>query len=89
VTDANVMVGKIQPDYFPKVFGPGGDEPLARDIVVTKFNERAADIKRSTGVRRAPEAVAEGFIDVAVGAMANAIKKIPIARGYDGTRYTL
>ncbi|MBA2490775.1 MAG: hydantoinase B/oxoprolinase family protein, partial [Gammaproteobacteria bacterium] len=89
MTDANVMVGKIQPDYFPKVFGPGGDEALNCEIVVTRFNEMAADIERSTGVKRAPEAVAEGFIDVAVGAVANAIKKISIARGYDVTRYTL
>ncbi len=89
VTDANVMVGKIQPAYFPKVFGVRGDEVLDRDIVVRKFSALAADIEAATGVKRSAEAVAEGFIDIAVGAMANAIKKISVARGYDVTRYTL
>jgi len=89
VTDANVMVGKIQPAHFPRVFGPGGDQPLDRDVVVRRFGAMADDIERATGTRRSPEAVAEGFIDIAVGAMANAIKKISVARGYDVTRYTL
>ncbi len=89
VTDANVMVGKIQPAYFPRVFGPEANEPLDGDIVVRKFTALAADIERATGAQRAPEEVAEGFIDIAVGAMANAIKKISVARGYDVTRYTL
>ena len=89
VTDANVMVGKIQPAYFPKVFGPGADESLDRDVVVAKFTEMAAEIERCTGAKRTPEEVAEGFINIAVGSMANAIKKISVARGYDVTRYTL
>jgi 5-oxoprolinase (ATP-hydrolysing) len=89
VTDANVMVGKIQPAHFPKVFGPAADEPLDRAVVLQKFTELAAKIERATGTKRAPEEVAEGFIDIAVGAMANAIKKISVARGYDVTRYTL
>lgn len=89
VTDANVMVGKIQPAHFPKVFGPGANEALDRDVVVAKFTQMAAEIERATGTKRSPEEVAEGFIDIAVGAMANAIKKISVARGYDVTRYTL
>ncbi len=89
VTDANVMVGKIQPAHFPKVFGPRGNELLDAQIVVEKFSAMAADIERATGMKRSPEEVAEGFIDIAVGAMANAIKKISVARGYDVTRYTL
>ncbi len=89
VTDANVMVGKIQPKWFPKVFGPDASEPLDRDIVVAKFTELAQRIAQATGTQRTPEEVAEGFIDIAVGAMANAIKKISVARGYDVTRYTL
>ena len=89
VTDANVMLGKIQPAYFPKVFGPNANESLDRDAVVKGFTAMAAKIERSTGVKRAPEEVAEGFIDIAVGAMANAIKKISVARGYDVTRYAL
>lgn len=83
VTDANVMVGKIQPRYFPPVFGPRGDEPLSHDAVRAKFGELA----QRTG--RSAEEVAEGFIAIAVQQMANAIKKISVARGYDVTRYTL
>jgi 5-oxoprolinase (ATP-hydrolysing) len=89
VTDANVMVGKIQPRWFPKVFGPDANQALDREAVVAKFSELAAQIERATGTKRRPEEVAEGFIDIAVGAMANAIKKISVARGYDVTRYTL
>ena len=89
VTDANVMLGKIQPAYFPKVFGPRADEGLDADIVRTKFAALAAEIEAATGVARTPEAVAEGYVDIAVGAMANAIKKISVARGYDVTRYAL
>jgi 5-oxoprolinase (ATP-hydrolysing) len=83
VTDANVMVGKIQPAYFPKVFGHGADEALDGEVV----RERFAALAAQTG--RAPEEVAEGFIQIAVQQMANAIKKISVARGYDVTRYTL
>ena len=89
VTDANVLVGKIQPLHFPKVFGPQADEALDHEVVVQRFTALAADIARATGTVRSPEQVAEGFIDIAVGAMANAIKKISVARGYDVTRYTL
>jgi 5-oxoprolinase (ATP-hydrolysing) len=83
VTDANVMVGKIQPRYFPKVFGPQANEPLSAEAVVGKFEELGQRAGRSA------EEVAEGFIAIAVQQMANAIKKISVARGYDVTRYTL
>ena len=83
VTDANVMLGKIQPHYFPKVFGPGADEALSREAVQLKFDELARQTARPA------EEVAEGFISIAVQQMANAIKKISVARGYDVTRYTL
>lgn len=89
VTDANVMLGKIQPAHFPKVFGPDANLPLDRGIVAEQFARMAAEIERATGTKRTPEEVAEGFVDIAVGAMANAIKKISVARGYDVTRYTL
>ena len=89
VTDANVMLGKIQPAYFPKLFGPQANEWLDAQIVVEKFTAMAAEIEAATGARRSPEEVAEGFVDIAVGAMANAIKKISVARGYDVTRYAL
>jgi len=83
VTDANVMTGKIQPRYFPKVFGPNADEALSFEAVEARFNELAGKTGRSA------EVVAEGFINIAVQQMANAIKKISVARGYDVTRYTL
>ena len=89
VTDANVMLGKIRPASFPNLFGPGADEPLDEEIVRAKFAELAAAVARSTGRRLSPEQVAEGFVDIAVGAMANAVKKISVARGYDVTRYML
>ncbi len=83
VTDANVMLGKIQPQYFPKVFGPNADQPLDAGVVRDKFNALAAQTGRQA------EDVAEGFLSIAVQQMANAIKKISVARGYDVTRYTL
>ena len=83
VTDANVMLGKVQPRYFPKVFGPDANESLDREVVAQRFG----DIASTTG--RSPEEVAEGFIQIAVQQMANAIKKISVSRGYDVTRYTL
>ncbi|WP_309683360.1 hydantoinase/oxoprolinase family protein, partial [Polaromonas sp.] len=83
VTDANVMLGKIQPGFFPSVFGPNANEPLSSAAVQAGFNELA----RQTG--RSAEDVAEGFVHIAVQQMANAIKKISVARGYDVTRYTL
>ena len=89
VTDCNVMLGKIQPKHFPAVFGPHADQPLDRDVVVQKFTEMAEEIYRATGNRRTPEEVAEGFIEIAVGNMANAIKFISVQRGHDVTDYTL
>jgi 5-oxoprolinase (ATP-hydrolysing) len=83
VTDANLMVGKIQPRYFPPVFGPEANEALSYEAAEAKFNELAGKTGRSA------EVVAEGFINIAVQQMANAIKKISVARGYDVTRYTL
>ncbi|TJV04640.1 MAG: hypothetical protein E5Y18_26930, partial [Mesorhizobium sp.] len=79
VTDANVMLGKLQPDFFPAIFGPGQDEPLDVQTVREKFAALAAEI----GDGRTPEAVAEGFVTIAVENMANAIKKISVQRGYD------
>jgi 5-oxoprolinase (ATP-hydrolysing) len=85
VTDANVMLGKLQPDLFPAIFGPTHDEPLDRDGVRKKFAALAADI----GKDMTPEQVADGFIRIAVENMAAAVKKISVQRGYDVTRYAL
>ena len=83
VTDANVLVGKVQPDFFPAVFGPEGDQRLDANAVAAKFSTLSLQMNRS------PESIADGFLRIAVQQMANAIKKISVARGYDVTRYTL
>ena len=85
VTDANVMVGKLIPDFFPKIFGPLQNEPLDADAVRSAFATLAEEI----GGGRTREQVADGFIKIAVENMANAIKKISVQRGYDVTRYAL
>jgi len=89
VTDANVMLGRLQPAHFPRVFGSGADEPLDRAAVVSRFEAMAAEVAQRTGRATSPEALAEGFLQIAVQNMANAIKRISVARGYDVTRYTL
>jgi len=90
VTDCNVMLGKIQPEHFPRVFGPDADAPLDADVVLEKFSGLAGTIARETdGPAPAPEDVAEGFLRIAVENMANAIKKISVQRGYDVTEYAL
>src|SRR6476661_480600 len=83
VTDANVMAGKLIPDFFPRIFGAKQDQPLDADAVRDAF----AALARETG--RTPEDAADGFIKIAVENMANAIKKISVQRGYDVTRYAL
>jgi 5-oxoprolinase (ATP-hydrolysing) len=83
VTDANVLVGKVQPDFFPAVFGSEGNQRLDQQAVAERFAELANQMNRPA------EAIADGFLRIAVQQMANAIKKISVARGYDVTRYTL
>ncbi|HZI84752.1 MAG TPA: hydantoinase/oxoprolinase family protein, partial [Casimicrobiaceae bacterium] len=83
VTDCNVVVGKIDPALFPRVFGPRGDLPLDAGVVHAKFTALAAEVEAATGHRRTPEEVAEGFLKVAVDNMAHAIKHISVERGYD------
>ncbi|MBB4267995.1 hydantoinase B/oxoprolinase family protein [Roseospira visakhapatnamensis] len=85
VTDCNVMLGKLQPDHFPRVFGPRADQPLDAEAARAGFAALAARI----GDGRAAEDVAEGFLRIAVENMANAIKTISIQRGYDVTEYAL
>jgi 5-oxoprolinase (ATP-hydrolysing) len=89
VTDANVMLGKLQPAFFPKVFGPNGDQPLDGEAVKQKFASLAEEIRTKTGNARTAAEVAAGFVKIAVENMANAIKEISIQRGYDVTDYTL
>ncbi|MFZ1028159.1 MAG: hydantoinase B/oxoprolinase family protein [Limnoraphis robusta] len=89
VTDCNVMLGKIQPEFFPKVFGIDGNLALDGEIVRQKFQDLATEIQAQTGNHRTSEEVAAGFIAIAVENMANAIKKISLQRGYDVSNYTL
>ncbi|MDM9581511.1 hydantoinase/oxoprolinase family protein [Nostoc sp. GT001] len=89
VTDANVMLGKIHPQYFPSVFGIDGNLPLDKDIVIQKFTQLTQDIQAATLNDCTPEQVAAGFIAIAVENMANAIKKISLQRGYDVSQYVL
>lgn len=89
LTDCSVLLGRIQPDYFPAVFGPRADLPLDRDSLVTGFAALAEDVARATEKKVAPEQVAQGFLRIAVTNMANAIKFISVQRGYDVTEYTL
>ncbi len=89
VTDANVMLGRLAPAHFPSVFGAGGDQPLDGDAVRAGFVQMAGEIAAASGQSPTPEAVAEGFLAIAVANMANAIKKISVERGHDVTTYTL
>ncbi|NEP63368.1 MAG: 5-oxoprolinase, partial [Symploca sp. SIO2G7] len=89
VTDCNVMLGKLQPEFFPTVFGPEGNLPLDKAAVVEGFHTLAQQVARQTGSAQQPEAVAAGFLAIAIERMASAIKKISIQRGYDISRYTL
>ncbi|MGF2036576.1 MAG: hydantoinase/oxoprolinase family protein [Nostoc sp. CmiVER01] len=89
VTDANVMLGKIHPQYFPSVFGIDGNLPLDKDTVIQQFTQLAQDIQGATLNHSTPEQVAAGFIAIAVENMANAIKKISLQRGYDVSQYVL
>lgn len=89
VTDCNVMLGRLQPEFFPKVFGQSGNLPLEVAVVQQRFQQLAAEIQAVTGDTRTPEQVAQGFLAIAVEKMANAIKKISVQRGYDVSEYTL
>ncbi|CAA9309230.1 5-oxoprolinase, HyuA-like domain / 5-oxoprolinase, HyuB-like domain [uncultured Leptolyngbya sp.] len=89
ITDCNVRVGKVQPQFFPQVFGAAGNLPLDAAIVEQKFSTLAREITVATGNTRSPEQVATGFLAIAVEKMASAIKKISLQRGYDVSTYTL
>ncbi|KUN19706.1 5-oxoprolinase [Streptomyces corchorusii] len=89
VTDANVMLGRIQPAHFPAVFGPGGDQPLDAALVRDRFTALAREIHEHTGDDRTPEQVAEGYLRIAVANIANAVKRISVQKGHDVTRYAL
>jgi 5-oxoprolinase (ATP-hydrolysing) len=87
VTDCNVLLGRIRPEFFPTVFGPGGDEPLDDEVVRRQFTELARSLPDASSAD--VHALAAGCIRIAVENMANAIKKISVQRGHDVTEYTL
>ncbi len=89
VTDCNVMLGKLRPEFFPHIFGPDADQALDKNIVAQKFETLAKQIANETGSKRTPAEVAAGFLEIAVLNMARAIKKISVERGYDVSTYTM
>jgi 5-oxoprolinase (ATP-hydrolysing) len=89
ITDANVFLGRIQPGYFPRVFGPGGDQTLDAGIVTRGFTELAQRMSAAAGRSISAEDAAGGALRIAVGHMANAVKRISVARGYDVSSYSL
>ena len=89
VTDCNVMLGKLNPEFFPKIFGPNANQNLDLSLVKKKFTALAQEISLETMKTVTPSAVAEGFLSIAVESMANAIKKISVQRGYDVSNYAL
>jgi 5-oxoprolinase (ATP-hydrolysing) len=89
VTDCNLMLGKLVPEHFPRLFGPGGDQPIDRAVVEERFAALAAEIRAETGQAMAPEEIAQGFVRIAVANMAHAIRQISVARGHDVTSHAL
>jgi 5-oxoprolinase (ATP-hydrolysing) len=89
VTDANLLLGRIRPEFFPAVFGPGADQPLDLGAAEAGFKDLARDIAAETGKTMSGQEVAEGFLRIAVDNMAAAIKKISTQRGRDVTGYGL
>ncbi|TNE66409.1 MAG: 5-oxoprolinase [Alphaproteobacteria bacterium] len=89
VTDCNVMLGKLQPDLFPAVFGEDGKAPLDRATTEAGFRAIAEQIRNETGQDLGLETIAEGFLAVAVEHMARAIKRVSVERGHDIKKYSL
>jgi len=89
ITDCNVLLGRVRPEFFPAIFGPNSDQPLDCEIVRAKFTELCADIEARTGRALSPNDAAEGFLRIANESMAEAIKKISIQRGYNPAEYVL
>ena len=85
VTDCNLFLGRLDPAFFPSVLGPAGDEPLDPEAARRRLEEVASLLPEP----RPLEEIAEGFLAIAVDSMANAIRKISVARGHDVTAYAL
>ena len=89
ITDCNVLLGRVRPEFFPAIFGPKGDRPLDAKIVRERFGDLCWAVSQATGADITPEEAAEGFITIANQHMAEAIRKISIQRGYDPREYVL
>lgn len=89
ITDCNVLLGRVRPEFFPAIFGPKGDKPVDAKIVRERFGDLCWAVKQATGADITPEEAAEGFITIANQHMAEAIRKISIQRGYDPREYVL
>lgn len=89
VTDANLLLGRIQPDHFPQIFGEEGKQPLDKESVDASFEELARAISETTRNYRTPAEVAFGFLQIAVSKMANAIKQVSVQRGHDARECVL
>ena len=89
ITDCNVMLGKLQPDFFPMVFGKEGNLPIDPQVVQKRFSQLAQEIYEQSGTLKTAEELAEGFLTLAIDKMASAIKKVSLSRGYNLSEYTL
>lgn len=89
VTDANILLGRIQPSAFPPVFGPDQDQPLDLDAVHTGFDRMGREVEAETGLARSPEELAAGFLQIAVANMARAIRKVTLEKGRDPADFAL
>ncbi len=89
VTDCNLLLGKLQPQHFPHVFGPDGNAPPDKNAAQHKLDAMLDDVEQKTGKRPQRDMAAEGFLDIAVANMANAIKAVSLRQGHDVTRAAL
>ncbi|KAF2141015.1 uncharacterized protein K452DRAFT_319288 [Aplosporella prunicola CBS 121167] len=89
VTDANLFLGRLVPDFFPKFFGSRENEALDTEVVKRKFAELTATINVDTKRTMTPEDVAYGFLDVANEAMCRPIRALTEAKGYEIGKHQL
>ncbi|KAI1336859.1 Hydantoinase B/oxoprolinase-domain-containing protein [Xylariaceae sp. FL0016] len=89
VTDANLFLGRLLPEFFPIIFGPNEDLPLDSEIVEQKFNDLTAQINSDTGRSMTALEVAHGFIDVANESMSRPIRALTEARGFETAEHNL
>ncbi|WP_416396955.1 hydantoinase B/oxoprolinase family protein [Allohahella sp. A8] len=91
ITDCQVLLGRLQPDFFPSVFGADGQQPIDTAQVRSAFGVLAGSmgISADDAPDAALETVAEGFLAIAIGHMAHAIAHITTQKGHDVTDYAL